>query len=142
MNNQLSINLIKEVKLLFSFLFLSAIFCTTTFAQGNDDVQIRHYQKKLKLNSFIFKGDPFESNIYPIPLPDSIYDGGNISIKKMSILYGKYETQFNFSKGIYTSITYTPKNKKSRLLLLENLKNMQRYEEKAISNRKKAILLK
>jgi len=141
-SNRLSINLMKGARQKFSFLFLCIVFCASTIAQENDEVLIRHYQQKLELGDFILKNDSFLSNVYPIPLPDSIYSGGNITVKKLKVGDSKFEVLLTFKNKKYTSITYIPKNNKSKKILLDFLKNISKYEEKKINSRKIAYIIR
>ena len=82
------------------FLFgLSISYC--------QESQVRHYQRNCSIDSVILPGQVFDSKLYLISFPDSLYSGGIISIKKLKIAGVKTKAEFNLSDNKYTVLKYT-----------------------------------
>lgn len=108
-----------------SFFFIALTFClvSSAFAQVGG---INHYQRKCTLDSLIVPGQVYNSSVYRIPFPDSLYDGGTISIKKLEVNGIKARAQFKLSDYTYTSLMYTV-NKKNKEKLTKMMAETSPY---------------
>lgn len=81
---------------------------------SQDDIKINHYQRKANFSKMITINSSFNANDYFIYIPDSIYNSGDIFIKKGLINEMKFKSMnLFFTNKIYTQITFTIKGKKS-----------------------------
>lgn len=145
MNKSLFNLTFKEAAVYCSFFFFS-LFFGTTYAQDNE-VEVRHYQRKLEIETLIVPNQIYVSDIYSIIVPDTVYTTGTISVKYLNIAGTKAIGTFYFSFNSYYKVEYIVKNKKKDELMnfpeIQTIKNDQDYtiEEQSIPGRKTKITL-
>lgn len=67
----------------YRWLILFALVCTSPiFSQ---ELGLKHYARKLKIDSLLFPGDEMRSTYFNIPFPDSLFSFGSIEIKKAKL---------------------------------------------------------
>lgn len=123
-----------------SFFFLIATFSLTAFSQ---EVQIKHYERKISLDQIILPNETYQSSNFNILIPDSIYTAGTISIKHLSINEIKCKGNFYFSENTYSRVEYISKNKNIEQLLPKvNFKEENLIiKEEIINGRKTKLIL-
>lgn len=109
--------------------FISFIF--TSISSYSQESRIIHYQKKCELQTLVMPCSDYNSNMYTISFPDSIYTGGQITIKKLKREGEKFKAQFYFSENQYTKAVYTIRKSK-----LEKFKLNINYSQYLITEEK------
>jgi hypothetical protein len=134
-----SIKIKKEAIVKHSFFFLLFFSPFFSFSQ---EVRIKHYERKLSLEKLILPNDTFNSNVYNLFIPDSIYTAGKITIKSLKIKGAKYFSNFYFNDNRYSKTEYIVKTKNYKELLSEIQKNSELdCKEEKINRRKTKIII-
>lgn len=102
----------EQILLFASFFFLIG---ASLFAQ-EEKGKLVHYQKKITLVDFIFPNNNYEAETFNIIFPDSIYNNGEIKIKKAKINSVKVKNlKLYFFGENYTQVIYNIKKKDSKV---------------------------
>ena len=64
------------------FLIIACVFCSL-ISLAQDDVSIRHYQKKWSTDTVHLPCDKWDARDLLIPIPDSVYNAGTVRVKKL-----------------------------------------------------------
>ncbi len=104
--------------------FILLVFSSFSFAQN--DAELRHFQKKLHAEQLVLPHDNYDSKVYLIYIPDSVYTKGEIIIKKMKAQGFRAKATFFFEKGQYYRVEYNIK-KKHLEFFMQCLENDNRY---------------
>ena len=101
------------------FLSIAVVFITlTSFAQ--DDVSISHYQKKWSTDTVHLPCEKWDSRDLLIPIPDSVYNSGTVSVKKLRYKGVKrFGYKVTLKDGKSDVIVITCKGKKQVAMLLD-----------------------
>ena len=100
---------LREMKLILIPLFI--LFGIHVHAQ---DASIRHYLKKTSSFELLYPCDQFNSEGLEIRVPDSIYNSGTITIKKLNandVKFKNYSLNFSQDKVDQVSVIVKGKNK-------------------------------
>tara|TARA_B110000908_G_C10142513_1_gene397462 strand:+ start:475 stop:930 length:456 start_codon:yes stop_codon:yes gene_type:complete len=117
-------NNFKKAAIINRSFFVIVIFMSVICNSFSQETEIRHYQKKCSMDSVILPGQLYDSKLYSIPFPDSLYTGGIISIKKIRINGIKAQSSFSLSNNTYTEVKYTlSKRNKNKFMKLINVNN-------------------
>jgi len=95
------------------------------------DAQIKHFQKKAKVEQLILPNQPFNSSLFTIHFPDSIYSKGTITVNKLIIGEQKAKAIFYFTNNQYTKAIYVcnKKNRDKLILLLKDVTGVKISEK-------------
>ena len=66
------------------------------------------------MDELVFPNESFNSKIFDIFIPDSVYTAGQITIKKLSFSNLKMFAYFSFSNNEYKNVVYNIKRKKKK----------------------------
>ncbi len=91
--------------------FFGLNFISSVFAQEINETKISHYQARFRAAQWIMPGDTFVSHALLIPIPDSVYSAGVISIKKYTSPTTKAQDLLEFSHRVYQKSNYLVKKK-------------------------------
>ncbi len=98
---------------LFTFLFNISI------AFGQNPNALMHYQKTCK-ECLLLPGEAYRSNLFIIPVPDSVYSGGRVTVKKIAEkTFSASKVSLMFNATSITTSTFYIKGKKN-ILNFEN----------------------
>lgn len=90
------------------FFLILIFFC---FAGYSQEAQIKHYQRNCTFSSLLLPCSSYNSNLFSISFPDSLYSSGDITIKKLKVSNYKVRAKFYFSKEKYYKVIYLIKKK-------------------------------
>jgi hypothetical protein len=116
-NSSSRFSLYNQATVIYRSFFLVALILTGNFSYSQDS-RIIHYQRNCSINTLVLPTDAYNSNLFTIDYPDSIYNSGVLSIKKLRIRNIKALAEFNFTNNIYTHVSYTL-NKKNKDKLMK-----------------------
>jgi len=91
----------------------------------SQETVIIHYQRKQNLEKVILPNEKYNSTFFKVFVDDSIYSGGQITVKKLQLASIKSSCKLTFSNNVYHDVSYTV-NIKNRLIfekfVIEKLK--------------------
>ncbi|PCJ65617.1 MAG: hypothetical protein COA58_09430 [Bacteroidetes bacterium] len=102
--------------------FAIIAFLLSSVCYGQGDASIKHYQKNWSTDSLPLPCDRFDAQDLLIPIPDSIYNSGTISVKKFRLNGMKaFNYVLKFENDTVQSIVFEVKGKKriEKLYLLD-----------------------
>ena len=91
--------------------FFGLNFIPSVFAQEINETKISHYQARFRTAQWIMPGDTFVSHALLIPIPDSVYTAGVLTIKKYTSPTTKAQALLEFSHRVYQKSNYLVKKK-------------------------------
>ena len=101
------------------------------FSFSQEGVTVHHYERKKAFEHLMMPYDNYNSSIYAIHIPDSIYDDAHITIKKGSIGSVKVGLNNIVENKIYQSVKIKVKGKKNINRLTNLIVN--KIEEKELN---------
>ena len=88
------------------------LFSLHLYAQ---DSNITHYQRRANLAKLVVPNTAYSSKDFIIHFPDSLYNAGKITIKRLKVSGLKLMCELNFKRNYYFQVKYTvKKSKKSK----------------------------
>lgn len=93
--------------LIFSFVISLSVVCQ------EDLIGLKHYERKKSFDELFFVGDGYDSKMFEIKFPDSIYEEASIKVKKARFSGVKTNNlQLATEEGVYTYIKMEFRGKK------------------------------
>lgn len=102
--------------------FIAALFLlfSSTIALAQQEASIQHYQRFLTIDSVPLPYTAFDKSSLTLTIPDSLYSGGNVAVKKCTWNGEKgFRLQLSFSNNVVQEVSLTAKGRKRVALLNE-----------------------
>ncbi len=121
--------------------FIVLILVGSFFTGLSQETNIYHFQRNGELETIILPSDTFNSSLFVIPFPDTMYTAGSITIKKLKLKDLKLQVNLVFSDNTYTQLTYSvkKKNRKEFIQLIESTNSSFSWKERL--ERRKCIFI-
>ena len=96
-----------------TYLLLTLFLLSFLLHSQENDVYLKHYLRKLSLDTLIFPGQRLEPNFFLITFPDSIYNQTNIKIPKLQLSsIGRISCNLRSKAKKITYVSYYTRNEK------------------------------
>ena len=131
-----------KAAIFFRSFFIAFLFLGFASIGLSQQVSMNHYQRKCEVFSLIVPSQSYNSRVFSIPFPDTLYSAGNVSIKKLQMNKIKAEGKFMFKNNVYTRVEYSFKKREEEefLKLLQSSKGNFNWKKETI-NRKIVVTL-
>lgn len=93
---------------------------------GQNEVRVQHYERSTSFDEVILPTNNYTAQSFQIFVPDSIYTGGDLRVKKLKWNGIKVRFSASFSENTYQYVTYRIKKKDQQQFEAIILKHLNR----------------